>query len=141
MRRPGGGTILAGFAVLAVVAAVAGGLLVLGPPSEERARRMDDRRIAHLRGIESAVAIFVEREIRLPVSLDELAGKEWMRVEVRDPGTGQAYEYHALGERRYELCATFERESRGSDTTPWFHRAGRQCFPFETEEQKPVASH
>ena len=95
----------------AVVAAVAFGLVLLGPPAQERERRIDDRRVADLHGIAAATNLYWSRHSRLPASLDDLTAAPGLRINTRDPASSETYEYQALDSVRYEVCATFDRES------------------------------
>jgi len=124
-------------AALAVIGAVVAGLIVLGPPREQRAERLDDRRIEDLRGIAGAVDLHWTRDGRLIDSLEEVKA-ELQTSSDRDPETGEPYVYEPLGADRYRLCATFsrasptERDPRRRDF--WRHAAGRQCFELEAEK-------
>ena len=164
MKVPSGTHVLIGLAIGVVVVAAVSGLIVLGPPSEQRARRLDDRRVEDLRGITRAVDLYWTRHGRLPASLDELSRESGVNIDSRDPGTTQLYDYRVLGEETYELCANFQRDlpespdasgervervggdilvtnperlERGSQRVSkgfWAHGAGRQCFQPEVEE-------
>ena len=128
---------VAGTAVtVAVTAAVIAGIYLLGSPSEERARRLDDRRVQDLSGISQAIDVYWTRQSSLPSSLDQLRSDTGANVTVSDPATNARYEFRPIEDDRYELCAIFEGESRGSDREGpagfWSHRAGRQCFQRET---------
>ncbi|MDE2764538.1 MAG: hypothetical protein OXQ94_07135 [Gemmatimonadota bacterium] len=111
-------SIVLGAAVAAVVAAVAAGLFILGSPAQERERRIDDRRAADLHAIAAAADLYRSRHSRLPASLDELAAEPGMRINTRDPATEQAYGYQVLDSARYEVCATFDRESVAGPREP-----------------------
>ena len=118
----------------AVIAAVVAGIYVLGSPSEERARRLDERRVQDLSGIAQAVDLYWTRESRFPGSLDQLQADTGAGITVSDPSTGAPYDYRQLEDGKYELCASFEGDSRDSnrlDNGFWTHRAGRQCFQRE----------
>ncbi len=121
-------------AVLAVVAlaAIVAGLVLLGSPAQERARRLDERRVQDLLVIAGAVDLYWTRRGALPSSLDDLSSEPGAKIAVADPRTSQAYEYRPVAERTYELCARFEAESpaspRGVRDEFWSHGAGRQCF-------------
>jgi hypothetical protein len=65
------GTVLFGAAVATVITAVAAGLFILGSPTEERARRIDDRRVADLKGIVAATDLYWTRHSGSPVRLPE----------------------------------------------------------------------
>jgi hypothetical protein len=121
----------AGFAIVLVIAGVAGGLMILGPPSEERINRFDRRRVEDLQRIEEAVNVYQTRHGRFPTSLEELSREAGIGINARDPGTMDAYEYRPLDDRKFELCAVFERESEQAPTFTggfWSHGAGRRCF-------------
>ena len=138
MKVPSGTHVLIGLAVGVVVVAVVSGLIVLGPPSEQRARRLDDRRVEDLRGITRAVDLYWTRHGRLPASLDELSRESGVNINSHDPGTTQLYDYRVLGDKTYELCAHFQRDlpepSQRVGKGFWSHGAGRQCFQPEVEE-------
>jgi len=124
--------LVAGFAILLVVAGIVGGLVILGPPSEARVRRLDQKRVGDLQGIRSSVAIFRMRHERFPVSLDELTPEDGLAISSRDPETMQPYEYRPVDLEKFELCAVFARTS-SADANPvggdfWSHGAGRRCF-------------
>lgn len=142
---------IAAFATVLVIAAVAGGLWILGSPAQERVDRLDDRRIADLQRIEQAVNLHWTRQQRLPASLDELSREPGVRISLHDPLTMEPYAYQPLGENRFEVCAVFEGgEGAGSATrdpaygprersivTFWSHGAGRQCFQPATRNLRP----
>ena len=129
------GRVAGGVATVAVVGAVAVGVFLLGSPSEERTRRLDERRVSDLGALSSAVDVYWTRHQKLPASLDELRSEPVGRLDLQDPSSGRSYEYRALAERSYEVCAVFERDSATQDRPVldgvWAHRAGRQCFPRE----------
>ena len=132
-----GRQLLAGIVSLAVVAAIAAGIAILGSPSEERSRRLDRVRVTELQGIRSAVAYFYSQTTRLPVSLDELSKQPGVRVST-DPVTAEAYRYRTVGADEYELCAAFERASEpqpGSGVDIWQHPAGAHCFTLKIEKR------
>ena len=129
---------LVALAVVVVAVAVIAGLLMIGSPREARERSLDARRVEQLRVISNAVDLYWTRQGRLPASLEELERAQGMGESLVDPGTGRAHEYRVLGEKRYELCASFARSPAG-DGRPlqgdfWAHGAGRQCFLLEPED-------
>jgi hypothetical protein len=114
--------------IVLVAGAVAAGFYVLGSPAEQRLLRLDERRVADLNQIEAGLRAFWRRTGRLPATIDETMAP----AVVRDPATGNEYEYRVTAERTVELCATFDRPSEPDSnvrTPPWRHAAGRQCFP------------
>ena len=132
------GSVLFGASVITVIVAVGVGLFILGSPAEERARRVDDRRVEDLQGIVAATDLYWTRHARLPVSLDELTAEPGVRIKTGDPANSETYGYHAVDSSHYELCASFEQvsgeTSGNSERNLWAHNSGPQCFQFEAEE-------
>lgn len=136
MKEAARGRTVGAIATVAVVGAVAAGIYLLGSPSEERLLKLDDRRTADLNTLAGAVDVFWTRHQRLPASLDELRSEPVGRLDLQDPASGRFYEYQSLGERSYEVCAVFERDSAARDSPAradglWAHGPGRQCFKRE----------
>ena len=127
------GTIVA----VAVTAAIVAGIYLLGSPADERARRLDDRRVQDLSGIARAIDLYWTRTTRLPSSLETLRTETGTDISLADPDTGASYELRPIEDGRYELCAVFTGESRDSDRFVdagfWSHRAGRQCFQRDAQ--------
>jgi hypothetical protein len=109
----------------------------LGPPSEERTRRLDERRVEDLQQIALSVSLYNTRHQRLPVSLTELSAEPGLTLRSRDPVTGEQYGYSTLDSARYELCAIFDRESteRRAEIF-WSHGGGRHCFVRKAEDPR-----
>jgi hypothetical protein len=127
--------LVAWFAALSVVAVTVAGLFAIGSPSDERARRLDDRRVEDLEAISRATDVYYQRHHELPASLAALGHEGGFSIKEQDP-LGTAYEYRITGAEAYELCATFERESeegRRFDGV-WSHAAGSRCFPLKVRE-------
>jgi hypothetical protein len=122
-------------AALAVLGALGGGFYLIGPPADERARRLDGRRENDLRQLRLAIDLYWTRNNRLPASLDELATEAGTTIYSRDPETGQPYEYSVKPPDQYELCATFARESAGRHF--WSHHVGHRCFPIVARTIRP----
>lgn len=126
-----------------VGAAVTAGLVMMGSPTEARNRRLDARRVGDLAQIARGVDVFWSRRAVLPASLDELAAELGSNPPLRDPESGQAYDYRPLDANRYELCAVFATESegepRGANARFWVHGRGLACFAVTAErtEREP----
>lgn len=124
-------------AIAGTVAVVVLGLWLIGSPSAERARRLDARRTQDLERISQSVNVYFQRQHRLPASLAELSREGGLGIPFVD-GAGHPYEYRAMGDRVYELCASFDRDSadegRGSSVDVWAHAQGRQCFPRQIKD-------
>ena len=138
MMKLSPGLLLFGASVTTVIAAVGVGLFILGSPMEERARRVDDRRVADLQGIAAATDLYWTRHSRLPESLAELTDEPGVRIRTGDPANSEIYRYQSVDSTHYEVCATFERESGETSSDPasnlWAHGSGRQCFQLKAEE-------
>lgn len=126
---------------LVVVAALVGGVVAVGPPSEARKHKLDDTRVDDLIRIEAAVRSYAVQHAAVPPdlsALDEAPGPPARRA---DPESGAPYDYEAVGEHAYRLCAVFSAPSDDNGSTPrypaqtWHHGAGRQCF--ERREPAP----
>lgn len=126
------------FAVV-IVASVIGGIALLDSPAQERLRRLDERRVDDLHQLAYGVDIYWTREGSLPASLAELSEQERIARDLADPATGQPYEYRVLGDRTFELCAVFARDTGTDgrdipDRSFRLHGPGRQCFEVEAQD-------
>jgi hypothetical protein len=133
----------AAVATVAVGLAIAAGFWVLGTPGRQREIAADRQRSQDL-------AVIAQRlhdrytaadsdTYQLPATLDatELG---------HDPLTNQPYEYGRLGDRTFELCATFDTDSsthrlqepqNNPEAEQWQHPEGRHCFEFDVTEYPP----
>jgi hypothetical protein len=123
-------------AVLAVLGALGGGLYLIGPPADARARRVDAHRENDLQRLRLAADLYWSRNGRLPASLDELDTESGTRIYSRDPETGEPYTYVVKRPDTYELCAVFARESDARGEF-WWHGEGTQCFQITAREIRP----
>jgi len=136
------GRSLAIAATAIVVAAVATAIVVMGGPSAQRERRLDERRVQDLARIERGVRAYREQHGRLPRDLATLAQEPGRRLP-RDPGTDAGYDYEAVDARRFRMCAEFatdtaqlpEGEESWSDEK-WSHPAGRHCFERDAAKRE-----
>jgi hypothetical protein len=135
-------------AAVVVVAALVSGIAIAGLPGTERLRKLDERRLDDLRAIEREIRVLCVEESRggaapvlkkpLPGTLDELLAQAVSeRPDVRDPQTGEPYGYEVLGESRYRLCASFNRQRDKDFDVSWNHPAGRHCFEVDALERPP----
>ena len=130
--------VAAGVAVIAAVAAA----IVAEPPEQARKRRLDDRRVQDLWQIESVVNEYWKRHQKLPSSLGTLQGTG-LQASVADPETNLPYEYLAVSDDSYRICANFALESGNAGRRHGqrrqlngSHTAGRHCFE-RTARKKP----
>ncbi|MYH08984.1 MAG: hypothetical protein F4143_02255 [Gemmatimonadales bacterium] len=139
-------SIVLGVSGAAVAAAVALGIGFLGSPAEERERRVDDRRLADLHEITAAADLYWTRHGRLPASLDDLAAEPGLNISTRDPTSSEIYEYRALDDGRYEVCATFATDAGGATgSSSIVQRSCQGCHgpgsPIAGRLDDPVAAH
>ena len=93
----------------AIAVAIVAGLVLVGSPSAQRMRRLDQIRVGDLRQLSDAVGTYFGREGMLPRSVDALAAAPNASFRTTmDPATSEPYSYRAIDESRYELCATFD---------------------------------
>ena len=134
MTRPSRNMIFGTVLLLAVVACIAAGVVLLGPPAEWRGRRLDERRINDLRELSYAIDEYFARHRTLPGSLEELALDAPWIAELGDPETGDSYGYRFVESDTYELCAEFAHEAATDQRADylnrliWNHPAGGHCF-------------
>ena len=135
------GTVATALATVAVVL----GLVVVGSPFAERARKLDERRVRDLRSIEREISrvCLGPQEVRpegpptqlarpLPASLAALAeGAVDNRPEIVDPESNLSYEYRVTGPSSYELCASFVKARDDDEDPRWNHASGRHCWAFD----------
>ena len=129
-------TVVAGIGVAVVLLAIVIGLAVIGSPADERARRLDERRVRALQGLAGAVDEYWRvRGSRPAVDCGTDARSPSHRRHER---SGQRTEcvYRTVTDRTYQLCADFERQSAGvSDARLWAHPSGRHCFDLRARER------
>ena len=122
-------------AVLVVLGALAGGFYLIGPPADQRARRLDAHREGDLQRLQLATDLYWTRNNRLPASLDDLASEAGTGI-YRDPENSEPYEYRVTAPARYELCATFANASDGRHDF-WSHGSGHRCFAITAKAIRP----
>jgi hypothetical protein len=128
----GYGRLLAWLAAIVAISAVATSIW-LHPPSEMRARRLDEVRMQSLSQTETAIHSYYTIHHALPAELKALDSEENHHREVKwhDPETNRPFEYAVTGETTYRLCVIFARSSDQSDLLigpSGTHSAGRDCY-------------
>jgi len=130
-----------------VVIMVVGAFFIMGSPSDERERRMDTTRMSDLINIKMSIDNFYMTRNTLPESLEVLnQPPHYFGVSLNDPDTRVPYEYTIVGEREYELCAVFSKNStdtldsmRYRNLYPhqgYAYQAGRYCFSWSPEDAR-----
>lgn len=127
-------------AALVVVGSVVGSFSVIGSPAAQRLFRADEQRVGDLQGIQWQLVNYWQQKEVLPQNLSELEDPISGFVVPQDKETGASYEYRTTGKFSFELCATFNKESRnirsnasitkltGIEGETWQHGVGRYCF-------------
>jgi hypothetical protein len=121
----------------AIVAAAAVSTSIwLNPPSENRARALDQVRLNDLQQVEFAINRHYNLHHALPVDLQILESENELLAQQNwhDPVTKQPYEFDISSGTSYQLCANFSRSSgkaeNGYDYQSRRHSAGRACFQY-----------
>lgn len=127
-----------------VLGSIIVGFFIVGTPSEQRRRRMDDERVMNLQMLQTQIVDYWSKKEVLPENLDFLQDNISGFVVPLDPDTKLSYEYKILGELEFELCANFATAS-DKNLSPgekpmtyygyydsfqqnWDHEKGRACF-------------
>ncbi len=124
--------LLAGAALVVVIAVLALGFHSLGGRANQRDFKADERRIADLQAL--------ARQIRLhPHELPDTLAAVGPTSDLNDPVSKLPYEYHRKSGVAYELCAKFATDSGeeggysiGSGF--WTHPKGRHCYQMDTAQ-------
>lgn len=92
-----------------IVASVVWSFTVIGTPKEQRAWRLDQRRVEDLQSIQWQVIGFWQQKERLPESLNEVTTPLSGFAVPVDPEfeKGFSYAYRKTDDLKFELCATF----------------------------------
>ena len=128
--------------VLAVLAAVVYGFILVGSPGSQRVLRFDEQRVSNLKNISLAIDSYWVRNEQLPENLEALQDQRFFVRSILDPESEEPYDYRVLSQVTYELCAVFVAESSllpkpSFSDQSWEHGIGRMCF--EREVQKSVS--
>jgi hypothetical protein len=139
-RQPGRWLAIA--ASLVVMATVVAAVMAMGPPSAQRAAKLDQKRVEDLERIVQAISRYADNHDALPPDLRVLSRQSGRRLSLVDPGDSTPYAYQVTGGRTFRLCAVFATDSAkvGGAAIPWAddewgHAAGRQCFDRKPRKQ------
>lgn len=130
-------------AVLVAVGTIAAAISVMGTPGEQRAARIDDRRVDDLQALDLAIRMYAEKNGALPSDLATLASEPGRKLPLQEPEQGAPYEYRATGKDAYRLCAVFTTDTAETRSAPvrgeWAHGKGRTCFDRTRKERNAAA--
>jgi hypothetical protein len=117
-------------APLFIVASIIWSFSIIGSPSEQRAWRMDERRIQDLQSLQWQIISFWQQKESLPVDIKELSNPLSGFAIPVDPefADGLVYEYEIVKGTTFSLCATFSADmpqgwqeySNGGGVMPMF---------------------
>lgn len=135
-------------AIGVVVGTVIAAVVVLGPPSKQRQRRLDVRRTQDLAAIAFAVDQYWDRRKELPKSLDTLVSDHHLPQVPHDPETDAPYQFTVMPPTAFRLCATFAQLSDQDDgrseiaeysgyvgQRSWHHGVGPTCFDLVVHDR------
>jgi hypothetical protein len=130
------------FGVILVLAAIIGGFCVVGSPATQRALRFDQQRVSDLQNIQWQILSYWQAKGKVPAKLDDLKDSLSYNLIPVDPETKKPYVYLDgwetevdRGANNFELCATFNRESR--DDSGRGSYPGGTAYPSETTSSYP----
>jgi len=139
--------VFATLATLTVTLAVAYGFFLVGSPGTRRSERFDEQRLSDLQTIVREAGLLCltekdgERVLKSPApkSLDALAAAARdSRVPIRDPETGEPYQYEFIDEKTIKVCAEFTFPRDSDQSVFWNHTAGKQCFTINLLDPPPL---
>lgn len=138
-------------AVIVVIAAIGGGLYLIGTPAHQRALRLDQQRASDLARLSFAIKAYARQHDKLPPSLAALdLGSDTQRTTT-DPVSGAAYEYAVTAPKQYRLCATFSHDAAPRHLPSSIaaapslrlraHLAGHDCFHLSIDSKDAGTQH
>jgi len=136
MRKLSGAKQQAILATVVVILSVIAAIVILDPPSLQRKRRLDARRVEDLKSIKYSIDSYWERKKSLPPDLATLEIEPGLSTALKDPQTGIAYDYEVTTTKSYKLCAVFALDSSDESqehslSRKWSHGNGKHCFDLQ----------
>jgi type II secretory pathway pseudopilin PulG len=126
--------------LVAVIVIFIASLFIVESPTATRNRKQDEKVLSQFSQIDSAIQEYLMINDKLPNNFDELIDEvEYLsQGDIKNPNTGNIFDYKILSENRYELCDTFLTSNKGEDGPGdltyipykelWPHEAGYQCI-------------
>ncbi len=126
-----------------VLIVIAGAFSIVGSPTTNRLRNLDNQRVSDLQTIQWQVVNYWQQKQKLPVDLSALNDPISGFKAPVDPETGAAYTLKSVGSLGFQLCANFALENIAPGTNSsvkpysepygyvsenWQHAAGNVCF-------------
>lgn len=136
--------------VVLVAVPIVLGFTVIGSPRMQRFGRIDVQKVRDLQSIQAEVISFFQMKGAVPNSLEDLQKSSIYFTLPKDIDAGVPYEYRMLQNNSFELCTTFNVESKNKNNVTyramygvvdenWTHGSGRVCFTRTIDpERYPV---
>lgn len=141
--------LVGGIVGLVVLFSVVGGFFIMGSPQDQRLYRFDQEKISDLQNIQWQIISYYQSKDAVPEALSDLEDPLVGFILPVDPQTEEEYGYQVTGPLSFDLCATFNKESRGDyekgarpvyvgvdDSGNWTHDAGEVCFPRTIDPER-----
>ena len=113
------------------------GLYIAGSPTEQRQKRLDNKRISDLRDIVNGIDAYRRRHGQMPPTLGDIVEARRFTRLPTDPANGIPYSYTILDGEKYELCAQFDQPSNDDMAEDfWSHTQGEQCYVLEANPKQ-----
>ena len=136
-----------GAIILVVLTSIIGGFFIIDSPVVTRMKKQDQKRVTDLYNLDSLLTSEYNNSDVLP---NDLSAQKFQ--DIKDPISGQPYEYKKINDDHYELCAVFEPETEDNNDPyrsfsggrDWeFHNVGRECYQinvknYDNQVPKPV---
>lgn len=125
-------------ALVIILGSIIWGFSVLGSPRTQSLYKYDEQKVNDLMNIQSTVSSYYYSNRALPETISQINDEYY--ASLKDPQSGQPYEYVKTGDTTYNLCAEFNKTSKedgvaNSYARPisggypsWNHPAGHHCF-------------
>jgi TRAP-type C4-dicarboxylate transport system permease small subunit len=138
-------------ALVVVVASLIISFFFVESPAQARNRKHDQTLAGNFDQIDSSLNSYYSENKKLPGSLSVLVNEKRYLTDsaTKDPANGTPIEYKVLGDKKYQLCATFAASNVGVNpnvdytVTRWAHKEGKQCleqqiFQADNTPAKPI---
>jgi hypothetical protein len=124
--------------ILLILISIVWGFSVIGSPQTQRLLKYDEQKVSNLTEINYQIVDYWQQKNVLPSAITDLSNANNYFVAPIDPQDNSPYEYRKTGNLSYELCATFNKTTKGMEEetnisalsrgTSWNHPAGQYCF-------------
>lgn len=124
-----------GVAVVLVLGSIIWGFSVIGSPRTQRLMKYDQMKQDDLQSIQAQIVNYWQQKSALPQSLDGLSNPLSGFMVPVDPQTQQPYEYIKVSDKGFQLCATFNRESRNNNADTETRALTSQIYPYNFADE------